>query len=169
MSAEPVDPTGDAATGRDPDRPSPPDPHPAADADVARPVDADSEPDAEPGAPEPTGDDRKSTRPLDWDGSFSRTWNAGMSEQWANQRAAEQEREWEDEQFERFHQETVRQVDAESAREEARLRAEQDRSALPGSRSAQSAAREELSRKLDKLDRLAPPPVDDSDVADRPE
>ncbi|WP_261570747.1 hypothetical protein [Frankia gtarii] len=166
MSAEPVDPTGDAAAGRDPERPSPPDPHPAADADATRPVDADSGPGTEPGAPEPTDDDRKSTRPLDWDGSFSRIWNARYGRDWTNQLAAEQTREWEDEQFERFRQETVEQVDAESAREEARLREEQERSTSTGGQSAQRSAREELLRKLDKLDRLAPPHVDEPGAVD---
>jgi hypothetical protein len=168
MSAEPVDPTGDAA-GRHPDRSSPPDPHPAGNADAAPPVNADPEPDAEPGTPEPTDDDPKSTRPLDWDGSFSRTWNARYGRDWTNQLAAEQAREWEDEQFERFRQETVEQVDAESAREEARLREEQERSTSAGGQAARMPAREELSRKLDKLDRLSPPSIEDSGAAEQPE
>ncbi|WP_128423397.1 MULTISPECIES: hypothetical protein [Frankia] len=166
MSAEPDDPTGDAATGHDPDHPSPPDPHPSVDADAAQPVNADSEPDAEPAAPERANDDRKSTRPLDWDGSFSRTWNSRYGRDWTNQLAAEQEREWEDEEFRRFRRETVELMNAESAREEARLREEEQRSASADGRSTRELAEEALLRKLDKLDRLSPPQADEPGEAD---
>ncbi len=161
MSAESVDPTGDAATGRDPGRPSPPDPHPSVDADAARPVDADSVPDTEPGTPEPTDDDRKPTRPLDWDGSFSRTWNAGMSEQWANQRAAEQAREWEDEEVRQSLKEARDRMNAESVQAEARAREERRGPSSAGDGGRESA-RERLARKLDKLDRLSDVDSDES-------
>ncbi|WP_261560070.1 hypothetical protein [Frankia tisae] len=161
MSAEPVDPTGDAGTGRDPGRPSPPDSHPAADANAARPVDAGSETDAEPGTPEPTDDDRKSTRPLDWDGSFSRTWNARYGRDWTNELAAEQAREWEDEEVRQSLKEARDRMNAESAQAEARAR-EDRRGPSSAGDGGRESARERLARKLDKLDRLSDADSDES-------
>ncbi|WP_035920628.1 hypothetical protein [Frankia sp. QA3] len=116
------------------------------------------EPDAASG-PDPAASEAeagKSTRPVDWDGSFTRTWNARDDRQWSNRRAAEQESEWAYEQLQRLRRETLEQMNTESDREEARLRDEQARAASAGGRTARGTAAEELLRKLDKLDRFSP-------------
>ncbi|KQC38159.1 hypothetical protein [Frankia sp. ACN1ag] len=103
----------------------------------------------------------KSLRPVNWDGSFSRTWNARMSEQWASQRAAEQEREWGRQQLSEYWQETEKRLHSEAQEESARRR-EEGHAASDDVRAERGTAAEELYRKLDKLDRFSPPEADGS-------
>ncbi|EIV91765.1 hypothetical protein [Frankia sp. QA3] len=103
----------------------------------------------------------KSLRPLDWDGSFSRTWNARYGRDWTNQLAAEQEREWEDEELRQSLQDARDRMNAESAQAEARAREERRRPSSAGGGGRESA-QERLARKLDKLDRLSDVEPDES-------
>ncbi|MCM3924132.1 hypothetical protein ND748_20980 [Frankia sp. AiPs1] len=122
--------------------------------------DSEATPDAGGTGEEPTGSTFASKyplRPVDWDGSFSRTWGSRLSEEMANERAAEQERAWQSEHLRKLRQESLERMDAESERQEAQLPAERRRqqSASAGGQSARAAAARELQRKLDKLDRFS--------------
>lgn len=132
------------------------DPSPSAEANPA----PEATPDAGEGGEESAGstfESRYPLRPVDWSGSFSRTWSSRLSEDMANERAAEQEEAWEAEHFRKRQQETLEMMHTESERQEAQLRAERRRqqSASAGGQSARAAAAQELQRKLDKLDRFS--------------
>ncbi|SNQ47146.1 conserved hypothetical protein [Frankia canadensis] len=139
---------------------------------AAAPTDPSSTGPAGPSDP-PTDDGRPPLRPVDWDGSFSRTWNSRYANEVMNRLAAEHELEWD----EREHDERMREfrdkANAEADARDARAREERQRAwerALDEATSADDA-RSRLFDKLDRLDRSsgvaeASPEADDHGSSD---
>ncbi|WP_044885167.1 MULTISPECIES: hypothetical protein [unclassified Frankia] len=96
---------------------------------------------AEP--PEAPSGGRPPLRPVDWDGSFTRTWQSRDDNELTNRLASEQEREWSQRELDQMMREFR---DKANAAADARARAERERAA------EQSGAPDDArSRLFDKL------------------
>ncbi|WP_462187091.1 hypothetical protein [Frankia sp. CcWB2] len=165
MSEETAGPSGESAAERESGARPPagrePSGQPAPDADAGR--------DADTGADEAraTFEGRFDLRPVDWDGSFSRVWNARHGQELTNELAAEQERRENQKRIEEYWREAREQMNAELAREEARRWEEdRERAVAEGGRPARGAADEALLRKLELLDRFPPVEPDEPAASD---
>jgi len=150
------------------DAPTDPGPERAPDADAARsptgpaptsrvdtdPASAGSSTGGPAGPPEPPADDeRPPLRPVDWDGSFSSTWNSRYADDVMNRLAAEQEFEWNEQRLDRIRQEFREKAEAEIAERDARAREERAREQTAGWQHPGDDARSRLFDKLGKLDK----------------
>ncbi|CAJ62785.1 MULTISPECIES: hypothetical protein [Frankia] len=152
MSSSPTDPGPDEAPEADRDAvPSPPADHGGAGPEPAEPPRGGS---AEP--PDASSAARPPLRPVDWDGSFTRTWQSRDDNDLANRLASEQERKWSQNELDQMMREFR---DKANAAADARAREERERAAEPS-----HPADDARSRLFDKLAGLGRP-SDDTDTS----
>ncbi|WP_261574300.1 hypothetical protein [Frankia gtarii] len=152
MSTAPSDPGPDQAPDADRDAtPPPPDTH----AD-AGPESAESPRGGSAKPPDAPAGGRPPLRPVDWDGSFTRTWQSRDDNELTNRLASEQEREWSQRELDQMMREFR---DKANAAADARAREERERAAEQA-----DAPGDPRSRLFDKLERLGRPP-DDADTS----
>ncbi|KQC35268.1 hypothetical protein [Frankia sp. ACN1ag] len=152
MSSSPTDPGPDQAPDADRDAvPSPPADHGGAGPEPAEPPRGGS---AEP--PDASSAARPPLRPVDWDGSFTRTWQSRDDNELANRLADEHEFESDQQELDQMMREFR---DKANAAADARAREERERAAEQS-----GPADGARSRLFDKLERFGRP-SDDADAS----
>ncbi|WP_256789327.1 hypothetical protein [Frankia sp. AvcI1] len=149
MSSSPTDPGPDEAPEADRDAvPSPPADHGGAGPEPADPPRGGSAepPDASSAAPPPL-------RPVDWDGSFTRTWQSRDDNDLANRLFDEHEFELEQRELDQTMAELVDKLKADSDAREAQAREERERDRATREWRAGDDSRSRLFDKLGRLDR----------------
>lgn len=168
MSDAPTDPGPERAPDADAAR-SPTGPAPTSRVDTD-PASAGSSTGGPAGPPEPPADDeRPPLRPVDWDGSFSSTWNSRYAKEVTNRLAAEHERELSQREHEQMMQEFREKANADADARDAEARDEQAREWLHAAESLRAGddARSRLFDKLGKLERPSSSTTNEfSDVED---